>query len=252
MVLRDVMACALLSTALLLQARPAAAQTATDQLPSLAGSWACRTVEGTTEREQFAVHDGVVDEQQLKNDGTVAWTRTFASAAGGGWTTLVHGMHATGTAGPWTGQQWIVNETMLGRYAATRRAVIYELRGDGELRIVDTAGSGGFPRHADLCARGDAPPSGCPVSFQPPLAVVAALPERPLAVDPAGMTGAVVVRVALDSTGKVTSATVAQSTSPLLNAVAINAARNTRYQPAYRDCNPVAAGTEFRFAAFER
>jgi len=73
------------------------------------------------------------------------------------------------------------------------------------------------------------------------------VPTTPVEAAQLGISGTVVVEVALDQTGAVTSAKVTKSPSPLLNAPSIYAAEHSHYMPAYFRCKPIAARYNFLF-----
>lgn len=89
--------------------------------------------------------------------------------------------------------------------------------------------------------------AGC-ASANAPAAVVATPAPPDIAVDArtSGTSGVALVNVALDATGQVTGADLAESTgNSSLDLVAVEMARDARYSPALRECKPVASAYKF-------
>jgi TonB family protein len=72
--------------------------------------------------------------------------------------------------------------------------------------------------------------------------VAAAQPDTPPIAQQQGITGDVEVVVTLDANSRQSQPpTVRQSPSRILNAAAIDAARQSRFQTEIRNCTPIAA-----------
>lgn len=92
------------------------------------------------------------------------------------------------------------------------------------------------------CAKSDI---GAAVVANPPQ------PDVPNAARAEGTSGIATISVALDASGNVTSASVAQSTgNSSLDLVAVTMARAARYSPAMRDCKPIAAAYTYSVKFF--
>jgi TonB family protein len=90
---------------------------------------------------------------------------------------------------------------------------------------------------AAACARPDA---------EPMLASSPAPPDIPASVRGEATRGTAAIRLQLDASGTIASATVAQSTgNSSLDAVAVAMARDARYAPALRACKPVPGSYTF-------
>lgn len=91
---------------------------------------------------------------------------------------------------------------------------------------------------AGRCTQADAPAA---------VASAAEPPEIPADVRAQAVGGVAAVRVQLDASGAVTSASIEESThSPSFDALAIEMARDTQYSPARHDCKAVASSYLFR------
>jgi TonB family protein len=96
-----------------------------------------------------------------------------------------------------------------------------------------------------------APPSAPGAACAQPNAVGAVIatpgpPDIPLAVRADHISGTAMVTVALDASGAVTGASVAQSTgSSSLDLVAVGMARDARYSAPLHDCKPIAGNATF-------
>ena len=100
-----------------------------------------------------------------------------------------------------------------------------------------------------------APPPPTPKPTPTPLACAhpnvqattlqAAEPDMPQIAQQQGISGTVTIQVSLDTTGHVTAAKVLSTPSALLNNAALQAARNSKFQPAIQDCKAIAADYTF-------
>jgi TonB family protein len=86
------------------------------------------------------------------------------------------------------------------------------------------------------------PPPACKNPNVPPHVVAAAQPDTPPIAQQQGITGDVEVVVTLDANSRQSQPpTVRKSPSRILNAAAIDAARQSRFQTEIRNCTPIAA-----------
>ncbi len=83
-------------------------------------------------------------------------------------------------------------------------------------------------------------------ALSPPVPIAPVQPVYPERARLAGRAGTVVVRLEIDETGHVTSATVAQSVDPDLDTAALVAARATRFLPARDGEKPIRAIIDWR------
>jgi len=92
--------------------------------------------------------------------------------------------------------------------------------------------------HAGSCTRPDAPAG---------VVAVASPPDIPAGVRAQDLAVTAAVRVQLDPSGAVTSASIEASTnSPSFDALAIEMARDTQYSPARHECKGMASSYVFR------
>ena len=83
-------------------------------------------------------------------------------------------------------------------------------------------------------------PLACAVPNADARTVTAAAPETPAIAQQQGITGEVVVKVALDETSHIVSASVVKSPSSVLNNAALTATRQSTFKTRIENCKPVA------------
>jgi hypothetical protein len=88
-------------------------------------------------------------------------------------------------------------------------------------------------------------PLSCEQPFKFGRVTKAVAPDTPPEAVLAGISGTVMVEVALDQSGAVIAAFPTDSPSPILNGPAVFAAEQTQYSPAFFRCRPIAARYEF-------
>ena len=92
-----------------------------------------------------------------------------------------------------------------------------------------------------------APPEPLPVAETPPLPTEQVPPEYPAAAADAGLEGRVRVRVTVGTDGTVTDAEVEESTDPVFDEAALEAAKRWRFEPATQGGEPVEATVTIPF-----
>lgn len=105
-----------------------------------------------------------------------------------------------------------------------------------QLQRLATGSSKPHPTTAPLPASSTVPTCAAPDTEARILS--AAQPELPPIAAQQGISGDVVVRVSLDETGRIISATIVKSPSALLNGAALSAARNSTFKAATASCLP--------------
>ncbi|MDB5071562.1 MAG: Gram-negative bacterial TonB protein C-terminal, partial [Candidatus Eremiobacteraeota bacterium] len=99
------------------------------------------------------------------------------------------------------------------------------------------------------CSGGGATGS-CTLPDRAPQILNQVQPDVPAMAQQQGITGDVVVRVTVDASGAVTSATIASSPSAILNQAALSAARASTYQAGLQNCVPGGSlDVRFQFIA---
>ena len=242
---RRVLACALALFGILGAApAPPAASPPSDQVNALAGTWACRTVEGVLVRQSGTRAGNTIvvrDDVQRNGKLSVYEDRYVFDPALDRWHVETGLGGFSGAASPWTGSSWIVQ----GRNAddvAVR--MTDELLPGGDLRrtFAYQNGTGWFPYSVERCTRGDTPPGAdaC-IAQNYPATTLEAATVKPWNVPPMAPSGRVLVVVSLDEHSRITGARVIKSPSPELNAAALQATRESRFRTEIRDCKPLAA-----------
>jgi hypothetical protein len=219
---------------------------AADHVPALAGSWTCRSLDQTTMHE-VGTRDGDVisvrsQVQPARGRASVLPTRYEFKPAQNRWTvTFAPGTDfgITGEAGPWTGDEWVVD----GRDKNGQLArIVVDLLPGGDVtrtylyqKFVNDPELG--PKRAERCSLGDVPPAAdaCIVKNFPPTVVSLAPMMRPDAPDNAWVN----ITVSLDADSRVTATRVQASKSALLNEPAQIAVRRSAFRTAIRNCKPV-------------
>lgn len=246
------LACALAPVALLAAAPPpppgASGWTAGDHVYSLAGTWACRTVEGvivhatgSREGDMVTVHNEVTragktspfDDRYLFDPSLGRWH--VQSALGG----------IGGGASPWTGDSWTVQGDNSDGVAVR---LTHELLPGGDFRrafAYDNQGAEWFPFSVERCTPGSTPPpaDACIAKNYPATTLEAG------AADPFISShlpsGTVYVVVSLDVNSHIVGARVQSGSNPQLNAYALSQTRRSRFRTAIVDCKPIAADYVF-------
>jgi len=90
-----------------------------------------------------------------------------------------------------------------------------------------------------------ADPITCDRPFRDSVVVNAPVPNMPALASAQGVSGIVSVLVVLDPSGQVTSSTILQTPSMLLNEPALSSARQAQYLPALFRCRPIASRYRF-------
>jgi hypothetical protein len=222
----------------------APAGSAADHLYALAGTWACRTVEGVIVRatgsrvgDQLTVHNEVERAGKRSSFDDVyvfdpALGRWHVQSALGGF---------GGGAPPWTGATW----TVQGENAeGEARRLTHELLPGGDFRrtfSLDNHSPAWFAYSVERCTPGNTPPSrdACIAKSYPPTTLQAA-PADPY-LPPNTPSGTVNVVVSLDASSRVVGTRVQSSTRPELNLLALAQTRRSTFRTAIIDCKPVAA-----------
>ena len=222
-----------------------------DQTRALAGAWTCRGEYGDLTRLTFRA-DGdalVAQETPSAPEGPPRPLERYEpDAASGGWrvtSTTADGLRFAGTAPRWTGGTWDVAGELSSQpgaypYAASGRMTYERVDATTMLRFY----ANGDRRRAvgsEACARGDAPPRPglCAVPEMLPYTVRATMPDVPPVAQQQGISGRVEVLVSLDERGRVVDVKVQSSSSAVLNASSLAAARRSTYRPAVHACVPV-------------
>ena len=244
-------ACALASFALVAATPPAPevpGWPAGDHVAALAGTWACRTVEGVI------VHAGgsrVGDELTVHNDVDRAGKRSsfddryvydaplerwhVQSALGG----------FGGGASAWTGMTWTVEGENSDGVPVR---MTNELLAGGDFRrtfAYDNHSPTWFTYSVERCTPGTIPP--------PPGACIAK--NYPATTLEAGTQdafgsytlarGTVYVLVSLDESSRIVATRIQSSPNPELNMLALSQTRRSKFRTAIIDCKPVAADYVF-------
>ena len=246
-ILACVLTCALAPLALFAAAPPPTeipGWPAGDHVAALAGTFACRTVEGVIVRatgsrvgDQLTVHNEVERAGKRSSFDDVyvfdpALGRWHVQSALGGF---------GGGASPWTGESWTVQgENSDGRTVR----MTHELLPGGDFRRTfsyDNHSATWFAYSVERCTPGNTPPSpdACIAKSYPPTTLQAAPPDPYL--PPNTPSGTVNVVVSLDASSRVVGTRVQSSTQPELNLHAISQTRRSTFRTAIVDCKPIAA-----------
>jgi TonB family protein len=228
----------------LLAASPPPAAPGGDRLAGLVGTWTCRNPAGVISTVVYRAQNGEIVADEKPPDAAAGAHDRFRPDPGGGWLvdrTTAYGRFS-GYGPAWTGTAWVIDD--LQKHGTQIR---YERVGDGTLWRTFSI-SGRPPYTGEVCAKGDVPPDPdlCAVSDVPAVVLHAAQPDTPAAAQQGSITGRVDVLVSLDAAGHVVEATIKKSSSVVLNAASLAAARRSSYRPALHDCKPVPG--EYTFA----
>jgi hypothetical protein len=220
-----------------------------DHVWALAGTWSCRTLEGSL-THQVGTRDGdrlaVTNDVVTANGRRVTLRETYAFEAGANRWAVETGvgtpLAVEGLGTPWTAPVWDVR----ARDASGRlERIRYELLPDGDYRRSFARPAPGsaddwWLLSAERCRSGEEPPPASACVFATAPADIISL-ARPSSRDVPMETayGDVEIKVDLDEHSHVVGAKVIATPSPVLNASALQAARSSIYRTAVHDCTPV-------------
>jgi hypothetical protein len=219
-----------------------------DHVAALAGTWACRTVEGVTVHasgarvgDELTVHNDVVragkqssfDDRYVFDPQLARWhVWTALGGFGGG-------------AAAWTGTSWtVIGENQDG--VAVRMTL--ELLPGGDFRrtfAYDNHSPTWFPYSVERCTPGNTPPpaDACIAKHYPATTLEAGTQDAFGGYNLAG--GTVYVSVSLDENSKIVATRVVSSPNPELNGLALRQTRRSRFRTEIIDCKPRAADYVF-------
>ena len=247
-VIARIVACAL-APLILLGATPSPAPEvpgwpAGDHVAALAGTWACRTVEGVIVHasgarvgDELTVQNDVVRagkqssfEDRYVFDEPLARWHVWSGLGGFG-----------GGAGAWTGTSWTVEgENKDG--VAVRMTV--ELLPGGDFRrsfAYDNGSPTWFTYSVERCTPGKTPPSpdACIAKYYPATTLETGAQDAFGSYILGG--GTVYVVVSLDENSRIVATRVQSSPNPELSGLALRQTRRSKFRTAILDCKPRAA-----------
>ncbi len=246
--LRRLLACALAPLALL-AATPSptpavAVWAAGDHVDALAGTWTCRTVEGTIVHATGArAGEALTVHNEVERDGKRASfdDRYVFDAPLGRWHVKSGLGGFDGAAPKWTGDSWVVQ-------GANRDGVSVRMTDDalpgGDFRrtfAFDNGSPAWFPYSVERCTPGSMPvgPDACIAKNYPATTLQPGAPDAN--ASPTLRGGTVLVVVSLDAGSRIVATRVQSSENPELNMLALSQARRSKFRTAIVDCKPVAA-----------
>jgi hypothetical protein len=251
------LACALAPFALLAAVEPAGspAPAGADHVYALAGTFACRTLQGavthvtgTRAGDVITAHEDVVPQAGAPSGGADRYaldpgTRRWKVTAGGGSPRIE--MNADADA--WTDDTWTVEG---GGTGGKRVLTITKLLPDGGYRRIFAvrANNAWETFSAARCVPGTEPPAAdaCIVPNYPAHVLAESVGADLRTVPPGQPSGVVEVVVSLDAQSHVTGTRVQSSPSVYLSSAVMAAARRTTYRTEIRDCKPVPSEYLFR------
>lgn len=245
--LRRLAACALALFVVAAAPEPSAAQAANggDLVQSLAGTFACRTVEGVIVR-QTGTRDGdaiVVHEDVERNGKHAAYEDRYVfDPALNRWHAQTGlGGFSAGAAPPANGT-WTVQATNAD--GAPVRMTLEALPG-GDFRrtfAYDRGTADWFAYSVERCTPGTAPPAaGACIAARYPLTTLEVAPDLGWGLGHNAPSGMVQVAVSLDEASHVSKVRVVSSTAPELNIAAMERTRRSRFRTEIVNCKPIAA-----------
>lgn len=223
-----------------------AAAGASDHVLALAATWSCRSAEGARVRsagvrrgDAINVRDDVLD--AIGNQSSFDDRYTFDPAQQR-WHVVsgFGGFHAD--APPWTNGTWTVQGEDANHVGGR---MTLELLPNGDMRrsFFDENGAGVFAlRSVELCTPGSVPPppDACIVPRYPARTLEAA-PVNSRFIPRSAYPGLVQVLISLNERSEVVDARVQSSTSRVLNAPALAAARASTFRTEIINCKPIRA-----------
>lgn len=217
-----------------------------DSLASLGGHWHCTVAGGRPAERSYFVMSAQLGlnpgrrevfgrEDTTEPDGAPSTSFERMYETGGG--VAVSAVEGRGIAADAAGSLRFAGRTYDG---GETMELTYTVAGDAMRRI---AKRGSAIVDDETCSREAETPdvAACPRPNVPAQTVRTLEPEYPVDAYVAKVKGVVLVRVVLDDRSRVLWADIVRSASPLLNEVAIHAARGSTFRTEIRTCRPVAS-----------
>ena len=219
-----------------------------DHVYALAGTWACRTVEGvivhatgTRAGDELMVQNEVTrggktspfDDRYVFDPPLARWhVQTGLGGFAGG-------------APAWTGTSWTVQGENRDGVAVR---MTNELLPGGDFRrsfAYDDHSAAWFSYSVERCTPGKTPPppDACIAKNYPATTLEAGAPDPFATYNLAG--GTVYVLVSLDESSRIVATRIQSSPNPELNMLALAQTRRSRFRTAIIDCKPIAADYVF-------
>ncbi|MBV8749911.1 MAG: TonB family protein [Candidatus Eremiobacteraeota bacterium] len=224
------------------------AHAAEDTLHALQGHWHCTgTGVRPTERSFFEVHS---DELGHPNRREVFSAADSADASGVPYTAFEriqesedHSAHIESSEGNGSTTSTDMSPLRFTGRTFDDRAPLTISYDVNDATLHRTVTEGTAITDDETCTRDHAMPvdPNCPRPNVPAHVIHAVEPNYPADAIATRAQGVVVVRVVLDDQSRVLWADVLSSASPVFNDVAVQAARDSTYRTAVRDCRPIAA-----------